>query len=63
MNRKVLVGFAITLIACLLISSSVLGYSGYYQLQNVGRPSMYIDGMGRTENGSDLGMWNNTPTK
>ena len=61
MNRKLLVGLAITLIACLLISSSVLGYSGYYQLQNVGQSSMYIDGMGRTENGSDLGMWNNTP--
>lgn len=60
MNRKVLTGLVLTLIACMLISASVLGYSGYYQLQNVGQPSMYIDGMGRTENGSDLGMWSNT---
>lgn len=60
MKRKYLLGLVFTVISCLFISSSVLGYSGYYQLQNVGQPSMYIDGMGRTENGSDLGMWGDT---
>jgi len=58
MNRKILLGLVLSLIACLLVSTSVLGaYSGYYQLQNVGQPSMYMDGMGRTGNGDNLGMW------
>lgn len=35
-------------------------WTGYYQLRNVGQPSMYIDGMGRTDNGSNLSMWADT---
>lgn len=35
------------------------GLSGTYQLKNRGT-SMYLDGMGRTENGANVGMWNNT---
>jgi len=60
-KQKVLLCLVLSLIACLLVSTSVLGaYSGYYQIRNARNTQMYIDGMGTTENGADLAMWSNT---
>ncbi|NLY73877.1 MAG: DUF1080 domain-containing protein [Firmicutes bacterium] len=50
----------ILLILGFTATSANAAYSGYYQLRNAGRTTMFIDGMGRADNGSDLSQWANT---